>query len=517
MSIPAINHNIRIFFASFLRGHWPVIALTGIFFVFRLLYLASQPYAFGIDGYYYAAQAHSFRFHGRFFSPESSPVLYLMVAASYVFRDIVFANKVIIALLGALTVPASFALGRRISGTRAGGILSVFVLSCNSQVMILHFEFVKNLGGLCALLYFLIPVYDILCSYRRDARVFVYLLIGLAFAFSCHKLTGAVALIIFAGIVIFLFRRRMVFLFVPLILLSLVAVVITWTSSLLPNLLHRTDFSRFNDSFTATPQWAVYSHQILTQQPMVFFIESIVMTAAALAAGLWIFRRKLQSGALPQSAPFVVLSILLLAVFQFPFLNFSDYDLAYRLFLLTFLPGGISLIFLLDRARLCSGYLFIYLTIFALTIYQTYAFYRIGAERRIDYALYSRLENRLDDRFHRAGIADTVLLIAHQGMDYFFCYSSGLDAFHFLAEDQHRSRPVYRLVFGMAPEDWALYASRRKIEYLEGSYSLVKEADWQTFMKNIPTARRQIYLNWHNPFEHRPDFMLRNYRKSAAE
>ncbi|MCB1309261.1 MAG: hypothetical protein KDK30_13805, partial [Leptospiraceae bacterium] len=79
---------------------WPgLLLLVALIGAARFAYLNEQDYAWGMDGYYYAAQVNSFRTKGRFFSPDSSPVLYGMVLCSYIFDDIVQANKFCAAFL----------------------------------------------------------------------------------------------------------------------------------------------------------------------------------------------------------------------------------------------------------------------------------------------------------------------------------------------------------------------------------------------------------------------------------
>ncbi len=60
---------------------------------------------------------------------------------------------------------------------------------------------------------------------------------------------------------------------------------------------------------------------------------------------------------------------------------------------------------------------------------------------RIDYA-------EVQAAVQRLSLPGRHLLIAHQGFDYFYCYYRKGDAFHFLAEDKHRGREVFRVLYG---------------------------------------------------------------------
>ncbi len=52
--------------------------LFGISLALRLVFLFETPFAHGADGYYYAAQIKYLLTRGFFFSPDASPLLYLM-------------------------------------------------------------------------------------------------------------------------------------------------------------------------------------------------------------------------------------------------------------------------------------------------------------------------------------------------------------------------------------------------------------------------------------------------------
>lgn len=491
------------------RETWIVLLFVFFFFTFHLFYLASVNSAFGTDGYYYAAQTRFFRQHGHFFSPETSPVLYLMVAVSYLFSDIVFSNKTVTALLSASCVIPAFALGKRVCGSFGGGLVGIFLIAGNSSVMLLNFEFVKNLGGLVALLYALVPLYDILVQGRHNIGYFLLMSLGFLLAFLCHRLTGVIAFYFFAAVMLSIFRRYTFLLTGIVIFLAATGLLLSWKKGF-PGLLHPSDLERFADTFTVSPQIAVLSYRNLTQPHSVIFLENTTLTAAGICAALFLFGLVVRKLPLNGRDTFIALVIALLPVLQFPFLRFTDYDLAYRLFLLSFLPGSFGTLYLLSRLSVSRMHV-LYFLFFFLFCFHIWAFIETGNRRKNDTGVYSTLVEKLNLRFRKEEI-EKLLLITHQGLDYYFCYQSSIDAFHFLPEEQHKNRLVFRLVYGLETSEWKKFAPGMIMEPLEKPYTLVREGDWEKFLSALPAQRRALYLTWRNPHESRPEFLLRNYR-----
>jgi hypothetical protein len=111
---------------------------------------------------------------------------------------------------------------------------------------------------------------------------------------------------------------------------------------------------------------------------------------------------------------------------------------------------------------------------------------------RIDYA-------EVQAAVHRLSLPDRHLLIAHQGFDYFYCYHRKGDAFHFLAEDKHLGREVFRVLYGFPS------VTLRGIEFsnapiaLTKNYTLIKENDFMKVKAKLSPLETKLLLTFRNP------------------
>jgi hypothetical protein len=470
---------------------WPL--LVGLAFVAHCAVawgvLFSSRMAFGSDGYYYAAQVRYFLTHGRFFSPDSSPVLYLMVGASHLWNDIVVTNKLVVILLSSIMVFPLFLTGKKLRGEPAGIIL-ILLYAFNSMVSEFSIEYVKNLGGIVAFAFLL---WRAAIIYRDGIgiRNAAYLAVFLVITFFAHKLMAVIALLF--CLLFFLpgvFKRRTVILGIVLL-----AVVLPLLTLLFPNLINLSDFSRISSSFSRAPNFAPYSYFKISgsawwQVPEIalFFVSPVFLVIAHLKA-----RSDLAGFSL------YLLPVYLAAVF--PFLEFTSADMAYRLFIMLFIPAAFSIASLVPEIK--TRLLVLLLLLFSLYHYSSMT--RFRDTMQFDYRLYSMILPLID-------IPGNSLLIVHQGFDYFYCYSGRGDALHFLPEPKHRGRPVYRLAYGVTMEEAHRHLSPGKVTVLPGYYTLMKEEDWNTLLSRIDPGRKKQLLTWRNPHIFRPDYMKRNDR-----
>ncbi|MCB1308817.1 MAG: hypothetical protein KDK30_11580, partial [Leptospiraceae bacterium] len=502
---------------------------------------------------------NSFRTKGRFFSPDSSPVLHGMVLCSYIFDDIVQANKFCAALLAALAITPIFWLAWRATGQPIAGFFAALAIGASWQFNVFTFEFVKNLGGIVGFLWVLAAGYDLLQSGTWKRVSCIALFPALLLALSAHKLmAGATLLCLIAIGALYLlhalYQRHNVFLkrhLLPLLVgLALLSLAPLLAMLWLPNLLHPDDFQRFTGISLTDWQWAWWSYQKLDHPNWIVSGESLASIAlCGLSTIVWIRQgwQKLHHSRLPPEYFFWVVIPVLAFLAQFPLLPFQSYDFAYRLYLLLFIPGTLAVIYLWQRfghrrehssessdsrpnhifRRSAAARLVLVSGICALLIiWQVFTLRYVGRKHHVDYARYDAVKNRLEE----LELPPDALVIAHQGMDYFLCFHSDVDAFHFLPEAKHADRPVFRLVYGLreshraslrpVPGPALLRSSSPKPPGLvptpainiDDAYVFLRESDWQQFLRGLPEQDRRIYHTWRNPYEARPDYMRRNDR-----
>ena len=133
------------------------LAFTAAFLGFAFLYhpMASTPLVPGIDGPYYVVQVRWLLTHGQMKYPDPPLAFYLMSVAALVLGDIFVAVEVTSALVTALAALPTYALIKRVTGSRIAAFASALAISLNPFVVRLSSDFMKNSMGLLWLTLFL--------------------------------------------------------------------------------------------------------------------------------------------------------------------------------------------------------------------------------------------------------------------------------------------------------------------------------------------------------------------------
>ncbi|RLF09324.1 MAG: hypothetical protein DRJ98_08300, partial [Thermoprotei archaeon] len=133
------------------------LAFTAAFLGFAFLYhpMASTPLVPGIDGPYYVVQVRWLLTHGQMKYPDPPLAFYLMSVAALVLGDIFVAVEVTSALVTALAALPTYALIKRVTGSRIAALASALAISLNPFVVRLSSDFMKNSMGLLWLALFL--------------------------------------------------------------------------------------------------------------------------------------------------------------------------------------------------------------------------------------------------------------------------------------------------------------------------------------------------------------------------
>jgi len=480
------------------------IVIASFVIAIRAASLFSTEFAFGIDGYYYAAQIKSFWLKGRFFSPDSSIILPAMAYFSKLGGDTVFMNKLFVLFLNLFLLFGAYLTGSRVS--KFSGLLLATYFGVSSLAIQFSFEFVKNFGGLVFYIYFLAFLI------KPEKTKVDYLLIALFFISGSlsHKLIAGISLLsafLFFLHMLYSAHKERVLLFLKKqylwILTATVIFVVGFSTAYLylPNFLHLTDLERVAKAFSFFPQLAAASYLKIRMYDTVSLVETGLILSVLLFSivkGIRQFRLK----AKVTSGFTVLLSLALLSVAWFPFLQFTQFDLAYRLFLLSFIPVGLLGICFIDiQPRLQP---LVLVSLLALGVWNNH---KVATEKRwgIDYGTISQVTPLIK-------LPEDSLMIVHQGFDYYYCYAERKDAYHFLAEKKHEGRPIFRLAFGVPSDLYEQYLGEQvqQIQFLPGFYSLLPEKLWSAFIEKLPKSERSKHETWRNPYTSREGFLRRN-------
>ncbi|XDD47835.1 hypothetical protein AB3N60_07100 [Leptospira sp. WS39.C2] len=457
----------------------------------QVLVQLSSEFAYGADGYYYAAQVNSYVTKGRFFSPDASPILYGLVYFSKLGNDIVITNKIFVSLLVVSLFFVSFRFAFLLSKKFYVSLFFGLFLISSSYLPHFSFNFIKNLGGILFLILLLTEIYN-LEKNNFDRKLLQYVKIFLFFGlvFFSHKITAGIAL---CFLLLWLGKHSHSFKYKTITVIFGVISLVTVVSVFFPNTLQWNDLqTTFSENLQFDFQIPFYQYSKLYPE---FIWEQIVFFLSPLI--YLITRRKLTKDQKSFYDQFLVLFVLL----TLPFFTYTAFNFPFRMFLLVFIPGTFLLLPFFSQIK--SAIILVILCVL-LFPYQYFTMIRGKDFNNQDYKLYSIILPLFQ-------FPKNTLIIVHQGFDYFICYHKAGDAFHFLPEEKHKNRPIYRIVFGVSSLEFKKYLGEStKIQYLPGFYSILEENKWQEFLSLLPADRKEQILDWRNPNTHRTKTMLIN-------
>jgi hypothetical protein len=228
-------------------------------FIERWGVLASSPFPFGVDGYYYPVQLRSLLETGALAYP-ASPLAFWLLAPLAAATDPITGAKLGAALYGALVALPAYGIGARLGRGRGPGLVAAALATFSAGSMYLTIEFVKNGIGITVALAALWLVLRALETPARG-RIALAVLGGIA-ALLTHKLAAGLVIALAVPAVLAeavgrgrLFGRRLL---VGLALAVLGIAGLLLASLLLGRrLLSLADAALLAELFTTTPDWTL--------------------------------------------------------------------------------------------------------------------------------------------------------------------------------------------------------------------------------------------------------------------
>jgi|GEM_PF-7123483 len=474
--------------------------------------LAGSNYAIGIDGYYYAAQIRSYLEKGRFFASDSSWVLYAMAYFSRLGTDIVVMNKVFVATASVAFFWSAHSLLQIVTG-RLSSLLFAALLLLGSYLQFCRTNFIKNFIGLVFFTFFLKQVLQRLRTVPHmpgDRRT--QLLAAVAF-FGClvsHTQTAFLALT--TGVVYFAFVLR-----AKTLTDRGVRKIWLWGAAIMGGVLllllyrNRARFSALAWSDLFHPSLFPLQLAELNPGSARLAVEAFVLMAIN---GVFLFRYVWRLVYEKIADPVETIIAVLLIVTANPFYAANEAQWGFRLHLVSIVPSALALALLLPhrltqltgRLPALASYAAV-LGLIALSYRQLQYNMRLS---QIDYAEVTAAVEKL-------ALPDRHLLIAHQGFDYFYCYSRKGDAFHYLAEDKHRGREVFRILHGFPS------GSLKDVQFtmpplkLTRNYTLISETDFPKITAKLSLLEKKLLLTYRNPTAERDLFLRQRDRERSYQ
>ena len=488
-----------------------VAVLTGGAFAVRFSLLLDSPEPPGTDGYYYVIQVERWLAGGRWQVPDASWVLRMLALGAALLGPIP-GVKAVSALLGALCVPAAWLAGRalgRASGGEGRGLALGLAAWAAASPMLTHLagDFPKTLGAVAPLLL----VFAWAASGRRTGAALLGGAGAVLLAATAHRLGASLLVLGALGAalgVLLRGRQGTADRKGPLVGVGvLCAAAFVLLTTLLPNLLHPEDLERVSPQLTLSPgtpppfAYFALRHTRLPEQGELGAAWGGLGCGAVL---LW-RRRDLR--------PLILALVLPLAVCLCPLWRGDVLDLGYRASLLAPLTAMPLLLLAgaeaLPRFQL-PGWAAALLALLCVPLARTgfeptatppYARYR---------ALFSRIPRPLPP-----------LLIAHQGINFFYDHVTGEEALAWAPESALERSRMGRLVWGVRDGEWVEYAPTReglpRPVRLDRDYVYVREDVFEAFRAEARAQGDEELLerlaDWHNPSEVRPEALLRNHRR----
>lgn len=484
-------------------------AISLAVFLTTLWALQATPFAVGIDGYYYAAQIRSYLEKGRFFASDSSWVLYAMAYFSRLGPDIIIMNKIFVALCSVAFFWSATAL-LRVFASRAIADGFAALLLASSYLQFCRTNFIKNYVGL---LFLTLLLRQILLPLHNEGRINLqrrWLLLTAIFFLGSAVSHTQTAFIATLSLLVFLFfflrgrtttghKRRLWMIAATLI--SFVLLVLLYQNRA------RFGAVQWNDLFVFTSIFPLQLFEMNTGNLRLGGEAAALMAVNLIFLGRYLMRALRQKTAPAKDT----LVALLLVVTANPFYAAAEAQWGFRLHLISILPTTLALILLLPQSITSlyrRGAVFATYALSAVFIAVSYFLLLHNMQtNRIDYA-------EVQAAVQRLSLPERHLLIAHQGFDYFYCYHRKGDAFHFLAEDKHRGREIYRVLYGFPAVTLRGVALSTEPVKLTKNYTLIRENDFGKITSSLSPMEKRLLLTFRNPTSER-DLFLR--QRDAAQ
>ncbi len=488
--------------------------LTSVALGVRLGRLLGTAHPLGTDGYYYVVQVERLLAEGRLHVPDASWVHGWLATTAGLAGDPVLGVKLGAALLAAACVPAAWLVGRALGGGRVGAWILAAWAAASPTLTHLAGDFPKNLGVAAPwllLLGLLAAGWGRPASWRGGARL-VLLVVLTLLAATAHR-TGAALLVVGAlgwglgWLGARLARGSESSRMAPWWGLGLVAcccLAFSLGSALLPAWLHPADLARLEGRFALEPHLpAPWGWMPLRPTGLRQAVElSLPWVALAASVPAWFAR--------PVDRPWLSALALPLLVLIFPGWRVDELDLGYRLSLLAPLVA-MPLLVLLLAPRLPRGdarpATLLLLVCFALAP---------GSWPGIDPAAAPPYD-RYREVIQALPRPLPGLLIAHQGMSFYYDHLTGREAMAWAPEPGLDRREVGRVVHGVSAGEWLAFAPPRDGQPrpvpLGHGYHYVREDLWERFLDGARAEGDEDLWarldDWRNPTRVRPAHMLR--------
>jgi hypothetical protein len=475
------------------RNREQAIFLAAVVFFFvassiiRYIALAQTPYANGWDGYYYVMQAHSWLTYGNLQSPDYSIIYPYFILLSKLIGDYELAYKVGAALISGGLLISSFSLVYALSGKIHAAILTISFLLFSPTITFFISQFPKNALAVIVLNLLIISIYK--KNHLSGITLF-------ALSLLTHRMIAGLSIIIILLAVINTINKKWI----------MGALVIIFTFSLLPGILHISDFTRFYGQFNWTPQLSTFSFYKLFENGISFWwaIELILLSLMIIhLTYAYIKTRDFKSRNPIYSKILPVISLIAI----FPFFTMAFGSMGYRFFMLTPLIVSVYFVSKIQPNRTYSliiALLFVVSSAFSFTSYNPYL-------HDPPNKLYDLIINRLNENYNSN---EYPLVIAHKSLAELIIYRTDFDALNWSPPKTANPDSVLRIIHNIEYYHFSKYLFKKEVGFVKKltmHYYAVPESSWKKFLKLVKEKEdyklMELIKSGNNPLEQRPQYL----------
>jgi hypothetical protein len=454
----------------------------------RLSMLSATPFANGLDGYANAVQVLSLDRTGHLMMVDDSPVFWLLEAINGLIRDPVLAVKLGSALFGALLGLAVRWFLLQAGAGRDRAFWGMVLCGLSPTLTFMSVDYVKNLGAL--VVFWLAAGWTVRLFFAKsDAGDWLLAAALYLLTWSSHRVTAVLLALFVVALAVQRWGKRPLFWLAFTAAAAALSVVVV----LARGSLSVADGARLAFSWPSLP-WL--SAAFRDQLPWPVTAE---LTLWALTAWAWV-PRLLRPGSV-----FRALGVLGIVLFL-PVWDLSALDLGFRLFS-NGVPVAVALLVLGWPEHWAPRWPWGLLAA-ACLLPAVRGVYRV--ENDPPYRLYQRVTASIE-------LPSGSLLIAHAGLNHLYTYTHGLkEAMNYLPEWPLAPELLWRVSHGVLAAEYAAFIpealTEGRVRALAGSYVLIREDAFQTFLDRAGPERRESLRDWYNPYQVRPEFLLQKNR-----
>jgi hypothetical protein len=449
----------------------------------RILFISLQTeYVNGWDGYYYVMQIHSWFTYGNLQSLDYSLIYPYFGFIHFFIPDYEFGHKFGTALLGGVLIWSSYHLTRTITPKPISILVPIFLIFSPTYTYLL-LQFPKNALGL---IFLILMIRGLLT--KNQLFTFLFIILSLL----THRVTGLLALVLFG---ISIIRHVSMKVVIPV-------AIVTVGLSLLPGILHISDFERLTGQFQVAPQFSPISFNSILDLDTFWHLELGILS---IIIGIILFQKVIVWHSLNSKRILLISTCLILL---FPFYVFEAGSLGFRLFLLApaFLLILIVMEFDLNQGVISflSGLLLI-LSLFSMQSYKS----QLDPPNQ----QFELIANRLTTDY---STDDYPIVIARKSLAEMIIYKTDFDALNWSPPHNANHSRILRIVNGLEYFDFKKHLNlveMASLDKLSLSYYAIPEETWNKFILKIAQAKDQKLMNKiaseGNPIENRPLYLTR--------